>query len=254
MMHTTLKVKYKEPVCFIQFNRPEASNRINQQLIEEFNHVVDTYEDAMTVLVIEGLPEVFSFEGDFDEMYQKMAQGETCPNHADDLYDLWIRLATGAYMTISHVRGKVNASGMGFIGASDMVIADNTAEFSLSDMLFGLVPASVMPFLTQRIGHQRTNYMALTTLPVTAEEAYTWGLVDAYDEKSTVLLRKMLLRLRRLPRKGVLRYKSYMNQLDTDLLEKRKLALDTNREMFADPSSYQRIERFVKEGKFPWEL
>jgi len=60
---------------------------------------------------------------------------------------LWLRLATVRTVTISHVRGKANAGGIGFVAASDIVLADETAQFSLSELLFGLYPACVLPFL-----------------------------------------------------------------------------------------------------------
>nr|WP_269820011.1 enoyl-CoA hydratase-related protein [Bacillus velezensis] len=42
--------------------------------------------------------------------------------------------------------GVANAGGIGFVAASDIVIADDTAVFSLSELLFGLFPAMVLPF------------------------------------------------------------------------------------------------------------
>ncbi len=169
------------------------------------------------------------------------------------LYDLWLRLATGPYITISHVRGKANAGGVGFVAASDIVLADTTAQFSLSELLFGLYPACVLPFLIRRIGFQKAHYLTLMTQPVTVAQAHEIGLVDAFEEQSEVLLRRHLLRLRRLSKTAIGRYKTYMNRISGPLAQLRAPAIAANLEVFSDPANLQAIGRFVEHGVFPWE-
>jgi polyketide biosynthesis enoyl-CoA hydratase PksH len=88
---------------------------------------------------------------------------------------------------MSHVRGTSNAGGTGFVAASDIVIADNTAQFSLSELLFGLYPACVLPFLTKRIGFRKAHYLTLMTNPISVQQANAWNLVDAYEENSSLI-------------------------------------------------------------------
>jgi polyketide biosynthesis enoyl-CoA hydratase PksH len=154
---------------------------------------------------------------------------------------------------VAHVRGKVNAGGMGFVAASDIVLADRSAQFSLSELLFGLFPACVLPFLIRRIGVQKAHYLTLMTKPIAVQEAQAWGLVDAHDADSASLLRTHLLRLRRLSKPAIARYKRYMHDLDRVLQHAKPLALAANREVFSDPENLKGIWRFVEQGKFPWE-
>lgn len=182
-----------------------------------------------------------------------MASGQPGENDPCPLYDLWLKLATGPYITISHVRGKANAGGVGFVAASDIVLADQSAQFSLSELLFGLFPACVLPFLIRRIGFQKAHYLTLMTQPVSVEQAHTWGLVDAHDAQSESLLRQHLLRLRCLSKTAVLRYKRYMSKLDDALFASRSLAVAANQEIFSDTGNLEKISRFVETGQFPWE-
>jgi polyketide biosynthesis enoyl-CoA hydratase PksH len=179
--------------------------------------------------------------------------GQLVEHDPQPLYELWLKLATGPYVTISHVRGKANAGGVGFAAASDIVLADQTAQFSLSELLFGLFPACVLPFLTRRVGFQKAHYMTLMTWPVPVPQAHDWGLVDAYDEQSETLVRKHLLRLKCLCKKGISRYKRYMSELNQSLLQIKPAALAANREVFSDPDNLQGIYRYVENGQFPWE-
>jgi polyketide biosynthesis enoyl-CoA hydratase PksH len=166
---------------------------------------------------------------------------------------LWLELATGPFVSIAHVRGKVNAGGIGFVAACDMVLADETAQFSLSELLFGLYPACVLQFLVRRIGFQKAHSLTLSTQPISAKQAQECGLVDAVEASSEALLRRNLLRLRRLSKTAIRRYKSYMKDLSVSLAALQAPAVAANREMFADTANQQAIVRYVERGIFPWE-
>lgn len=255
MNYQTINVRFQDAICFLQIYRPEANNTINDLLIEECRQVLDLCEESITVIVLEGLPEVFCFGADFQGIHDDMTGGEgRSARGPEPLYDLWLKMATGPYITLSHVRGKVNAGGIGFVAASDIVLADRTALFSLSELLFGLFPACVLPFLIRRIGFQKAHYLTLTTRPISIQEAYTWGLVDAYEEQSESLVRKHLLRIRRLSKTGISRYKRYMNRLNDSLYQSKPLAIEANNEIFSDSRNIEGIIRYVETGQFPWEV
>jgi polyketide biosynthesis enoyl-CoA hydratase PksH len=248
MHYETIKVRFEEPVCHLQIDRPQANNTIDARLIAECSDVLAQCEDsAITAVVLSGTPEVFCFGADF----KSVASG-AAPD-PDAMYDLWLRLATGPYVTIAHVRGQANAGGVGFVAASDIVLASDTAQFSLSELLFGLYPACVLPFLIRRIGFQKAHYLTLSTAPVTAAQAQAWGLVDAVDANSDALMRRHLMRLRRLSKTAIRRYKSYMSRIATPLHELKAPAVTGNRDVFSDRENVAAIARYVERGVFPWE-
>src|SRR6516162_468986 len=157
-------------MCFLQIDRPHANNTICSRLVTECNEVLSACEESATILVLSGSPEVFCFGGDFKAIARTSPKSQEQGDGPGPLYDLWLRLATCSYVTISHVRGKVNAGGVGFVAASDIVLADETAQFSLSELLFGLFPACVLPFLIRRIGFQKAHYFTLMAQPVSAKQ------------------------------------------------------------------------------------
>jgi polyketide biosynthesis enoyl-CoA hydratase PksH len=252
-MYETLRVRLQESVCFVQLYRPHANNTIDPQLISELNAVLAECAATANVVVLEGLPEVFCFGADFQQLSAGVAGGRDESHDPGPLYDVWEQLASGPYVTIAHVRGKANAGGVGFVAACDIVIADESAQFSLSELLFGVYPACVLPFLIRRIGFQKAHYLTLMTQPITVQQAHAWGLVDAFEPKSDVLLRKHLLRLRRLSKVAIRRYKQYMNALHGPLSDAKSLAVAGNKEAFSDPANIAGIVRYVEQGIFPWE-
>lgn len=244
-----LRVRFDEQICFIQLHRPEADNAIDQQLIDECSEALRHCEHAASVVVLEGLPNIFCSGADFHEIANHAEGGAQDPG---SLYGLWRRLARGPYVTVAHVRGRVNAGGVGFVAACDIVLSDEKATFGLSELLFGLMPACVMPFLIQRIGFARANYLALSTRPVTARQAEAWGLVDACDAGSDGILRSHLLRLRRLDKRAIARYKQYAAEVEGGLERSERAALRANLDVFTDASNLANISRFATTGRFPW--
>ncbi len=252
-MYQTLRVRQQDSVCFVQFYRPDANNTINAQLVAELHAVLKECEANANIVVLQGLPEVFCFGADFQQISTGVAQGHAGENDPAALYDVWHQLAAGPYITIAHVTGKANAGGIGFVAACDIVLAEEGAQFSLSELLFGVYPACVLPFLIRRIGFQKAHYLTLMTQPISAQQAHSWGLVDAYEATGAGLLRKHLLRLRRLSKATIQRYKEYLGTLDGALTEHKPLAIAANKRLFADPQTLAGIARYVATGVFPWE-
>lgn len=248
-----IRARLEDDICFVQIHRPEANNAIDNRLIAEIGAVLRACEGTAKVVVLEGTPEVFCSGADFKEIQAEFEQNRNREQDPGPLYDLWHQLATGPYITVAHVQGRANAGGIGFVAACDIVLGDSKATFSLSELLFGLMPACVLPFLVRRVGFAKANFMTLTTQPVSAAQAQAWGLVDVCEDNSQNLLRKQLLRLRRLGVDGITRYKRYASSLDDVLSRSRSKALAGNVEVFADPGNLRKIDRYVRTGKFPWE-
>lgn len=254
MSYETIRVRRQGPVRRVQFNRPEHDNAINDAMIRECHEALDSCErDGCGVVLFEGSAEAFCVGADFADFTS--AREPDAPSEYDPapLYDLWLRMATGPYVTLSHARGRTNAGGVGFVAASDIVIANTTATFGLSELLFGLYPAMVMPFLTRRVGYQRANYLTLTTRAVDAPQAAEWGLVDRCADSTGPLLAQHLGRLSKLSPDGIARYKRFMNDEIAPIRRHREAAVSANVEIFSDERNLRRIARFVEDGIYPWE-
>ena len=81
------------------------------------------------------------------------------------------RITLFSKVVISCVDGQVLAGGVGLVACSDLVIATSKAEFGLSEALWGLLPAMVLPYLIRKVGVQKAYFMTLTTIRISVEEA-----------------------------------------------------------------------------------
>jgi methylglutaconyl-CoA hydratase len=79
--------------------------------------------------------------------------------------------------TIARVQGDCYAGGMGLVAACDMAIAVDRAEFCLSEVRLGLIPATISPYVIRAIGERVSRRYFLTAERFDANEARCIGLV-----------------------------------------------------------------------------
>jgi enoyl-CoA hydratase/carnithine racemase len=251
---TALTARQQDTTWHVRLHRPEADNAIDAAMVAELTDVLGKASaSSATVVVVEGLPEVFCVGADFGVISDAARRGESTAFDPELMFELFHRLAFSEVFTVAHVRGRANAGGVGIAASCDVVLAEERATFGLSELLFGLIPAVVMPFLIRRIGFQRAHYLAGTTQTVNATQAAEWGLVDAVGPDSATLVRTHLRRLELLSKRAVARYKAYAAELRPITAPDKELALRTNREVFTDPANIDAIRRYAEKGLLPWE-
>ncbi len=253
MEYQTLKIHRQPAVQKIQLYRPKNDNSINGQLTQELLSVLQAteQEEEVKILVLEGLPNVFCTGMDFQEVVEGKREEIDRRALANDYYNILKHISQSNKVILSLVRGKVQAGGVGLVAASDLVIADETATFVLSELLFGLLPACVLPFLIRRVGFQKAYSLALTTQSISVKKAHNWGLVDEYSTDADKVLRQYVRRLKYLPSSGVKELKDYVSQLWIIQKETQDLAVNTISSLMDDPTVQEKIRLYIKEGVFP---
>ena len=93
---------------------------------------------------------------------------------ADFLYELY----SFPKPTIARVNGTAIGGGTGFLAACDIVVADAGAQFGLSEVKIGLVPACIAPYIVRRTGEGRARRYFLTGERFDAARAAEIGLVN----------------------------------------------------------------------------
>ncbi|MEL6561319.1 MAG: enoyl-CoA hydratase/isomerase [Bacteroidota bacterium] len=250
----TIKTNILRGVLEIKIDRPEADNSINDLLLTELLQTVRSVEhdNEVKVIVLTGNENHFCTGMDFQAVSSQHGDAifQDDPNK---YYELLKLFASSAKIIISKVEGKVNAGGIGLIAASDIVLSGSRAVFSLSEALFGLVPACVMPFLIRRLGHHKAQWMAMTTQTISAERAFELGLVDEYSDNVNDLLRRNLLRLNRLHPETTKTLKNYMGKLWIIDETTQQVAVDQIATLMQSEKVLSNIKNFVDKGIFPWD-
>lgn len=136
---------------------------------------IDTACDpALGVIVLQGAEGVFCRGMDLDGLANGGSADESVYAFARCLEAL--RFA--ACPTVAVVDGQALGGGLGLAAACDVVLATSRSTFGLPELLFGALPAIVLPILRERVPAQRLRLLAMRAHSVSAEEARALGLVD----------------------------------------------------------------------------
>jgi methylglutaconyl-CoA hydratase len=173
-------------VACVRLNRPEVHNAFNAQMIAElYQAFTDLGGRAdVRVIVLSGAGKSFSAGADLNWMRAAADQDEAT-NHADALKmaDMFTCVNACPKPVIGLVQGAAMGGGLGLVAVCDMVIADPEAQFGLTEVRLGLIPAVISPFVAAKIGVSASRRYMLTGERFGADEARRIGLVsDVSDE------------------------------------------------------------------------
>lgn len=180
MHFTTLEVERKGAVATVWMNRPTVHNAFNETLIAELTQAFVGLdgEDSVRLVVLAGRGKSFSAGADLNWMRAAADYSEE-KNRADALA-LARMLKTLHRMskpTIAKVHGSAFGGGTGLTAACDIAIATDTAQFALSEVRLGLIPATIGPYVADAIGWRQARRYFLTAERIDAQTALRLGLV-----------------------------------------------------------------------------
>jgi len=179
--YETIEVSIRDRVARVALNRPDVRNAFNEVMIEDLIRVLEKVErdDAVRVFVLTGKGTAFCSGADLNWM--KKMKGFTVEENYRDamrLAELMFKLYNLPKPTIARVNGASIGGSNGLVAACDIVIASHRAEFSLSEVKIGLVPACIGPYLVKRIGEAACRDLFLTGERISADQAKNLGLVN----------------------------------------------------------------------------
>jgi enoyl-CoA hydratase/carnithine racemase len=164
-------------------------------------------DESVRIVVLRGTAEVFCRGLDLSEICDGSVE-ETPPiweRATDDFTEILAGLQQARPMTIAVVEGPALGGGVGLAAVCDFVVATEVATFALPELLLGLVPATILPVLGERLGLHQAKRWAMTQATWKASEANTAGLVDRLVsvERLEVEVQRLLRALLRSHPRGV---------------------------------------------------
>ena len=155
----------------VTLNNPEKANALTGAMLTELCEIAESATEARA-LILTGAGKVFSAGADLDEARAGLATS-----------DLWERLS-GAIaalpcLTVAALNGTLAGGANGMVLACDLRIAVPTAKLFYPVMKLGFLPQPSDPGrMAALIGPSRTKMILMAGQKITADEAYSFGLVD----------------------------------------------------------------------------
>jgi methylglutaconyl-CoA hydratase len=164
----------------VTLNRPEVRNAFNDEVIAELTRAfIQLGQDPQVrVVVLAALGPTFCAGADLNWM-RRMADYTRAENLLDAgaLAEMLRVMYECPKPTIARIQGDVYAGGMGLVAVCDMAVSVDTANFCLSEVKLGLVPATISPYVIRAMGARAAHRYFLTAERFDAQEALRIGFV-----------------------------------------------------------------------------
>jgi methylglutaconyl-CoA hydratase len=175
-----LELQFDRGTATVSLNRPEVRNAFNDEVIEELTAVFLELakRDEVRCIVLAGNGPAFCAGADLNWM--KSMAGYTRDENLEDASKL-ARMLEVVYRcpkpTVARVHGDVYAGGTGLVAVCDMAVSVDTAQFCLSEVKLGLIPATISPYVIRAMGARAAHRYFLTAERFSAAEALRIGFV-----------------------------------------------------------------------------
>jgi methylglutaconyl-CoA hydratase len=167
-------------VVTITLNRPERHNAFDDALVAQLTEALRRLDadPNVRVVALSGAGRTFCAGGDIEWM-RRLGDRSFDENLSDAvaLAELMHTLDRLSKPTIALVRGAAYGGGVGLVACCDVVIASERANFCLSEVRLGVIPAAIGPYILRSIGARQARRFVLTAEVISAERAREIGLV-----------------------------------------------------------------------------
>lgn len=189
--YPTLKTEMTEPhVLVVTLNRPEAANALNTQMGRDFldlwTRLTEDAGDVRCVVLTGAGEKVFCAGGDLKERHgmtreQWVRQHEIFERQYWALVDLYLPV-------IAAVNGHAYGGGFETVLSCDFAYAVKAARFALTEVTLGIMPgAGGTQNLPRAVGERRAKEIIMTGKPISAQQAYEWGVLNAVCEPQELM-------------------------------------------------------------------
>ena len=167
-------------VTTVTLNRPDVRNAFNEELIAELTAWAKSVVPGQTrVAVLQGAGPVFSAGADVHWMAKMIGY-----SHDENLADaeraaaMFNALDRLPVPLIGRVQGAALGGGSGLAAVCDVVVAADDAQFGFTEVVLGILPAMISPYVVRKIGIASARELCLSGTRFTAARAKEIGLVS----------------------------------------------------------------------------
>jgi len=256
--YKTIKPEIRGPIIIVWLNRPQVHNAFNKTMLEELADIlqaIDKSED-IRVVIFSGMGKSFSAGADLKWMKQ-IINFTYEENLKDSLMisKLFYLIYTLRKPVISAINGATIGGGMGFVGASDIVIASSEALFSLSEVRIGMVPACISPYLIKKVSEGVLKELFISGQRFTPEKALEVKLIN-YIVEPDKLLEFALSKAEELllcgPKAIAVCKKLFYNVPDMDLTRAYDYTADVIAKQRVSDEAQEGMKAFLEKRKPKW--
>jgi 2-(1,2-epoxy-1,2-dihydrophenyl)acetyl-CoA isomerase len=177
--YQTIKFEQSGTITRITLDRPDAANGMNDTMTRDLADAARRCDtEATKVVLLTGSGRFFCAGGDLKSFASAPSRGRYIKGVADELHRAISTLARMDAVLITAVNGVAAGAGFSIAVTGDLVLAAESASFTMAYTRAGLSPdGSSSYYLPRLIGVRKTQELMLTNRTLSAQDAAQWGLV-----------------------------------------------------------------------------
>jgi methylglutaconyl-CoA hydratase len=197
-----IAIEHQGPVGLITLNNAERHNALDDGVIAELGNAFRAMANDAGVRVVVLSAVGKSFCSGADIAWMKRMAGYSREDNlrdAEALGEMLHVLDSMPKPVIARVQGPAFGGGVGLIACCDMAVGLLSTTFALTEVKFGIVPATISPYVVAAIGARAARRYFLSAEKFDSADAYRMGLLsdiapdeNELDEKVGMLVDALL--------------------------------------------------------------
>jgi len=187
-------------VYTLTITREAQRNALDLDLIKGVTDVVNGLSDNCRTLILASAGDIFCAGADINWMKDSATlSAEQNIEDANTFAAMLKTLDQAPFPTIARIQGAALGGGVGLASCCDVVVAAESAQFALSEVRLGIIPATISPYVINAIGARAARRYFLSAERFDAIRAFEIGLVheicaiDQLDSAIEKIVSAMLL-------------------------------------------------------------
>lgn len=193
MANVTFKIE--NYIGYVTINRPDVLNCLDYSTLSLLGEIVDeirTNKNVRVVIFTGAGTKAFCAGADLKE--RKTLSDSEVRRNVNKIRTVFNDIAELPQPTIAAINGHALGGGFELLLACDFRIAVKDATMGLTELKWAIIPgAGGTQRLPRLIGEAKAKELILTAKKVTADEAYTLGIVTKVVEQNTLMDECILL-------------------------------------------------------------
>ena len=255
MAYTSILTETRGRVGLIKFNRPQALNALNPQLLEELMQAMGDFDgdENIGAVLLTGSERVFAAGADI----KFMAGASAAEMRANGFVMLFEGLRKIRKPVIAAVSGFALGGGCELALACDMIVASETARFGQPEINIGVIPGGGgTQRLARVLGKALTMEMVLNNRTLSASEALHFGLVNRVVPVELLLDEGLALATEiaaRAPLAIMAAKQAVNNAFDSGLSAGLAEERDLFHSLFDSSDQKEGMQAFIEKRKARWQ-
>lgn len=174
-----LSFERNNTVARLTLSNPKLRNAMSDVVIKQLDSKLNEISSSSArCAILDSEGKVFSAGANLDYM-KRLGSASLKENEQDALVlsGMLNKLATLKMPTLCVIQGASYGGALGLISCCDVSVALQSSFFCFSEVKIGIIPATISPFVLNKIGYSQSKRLFLTAEVFTAEEAQRIGLI-----------------------------------------------------------------------------